>query len=274
MLKKIITSTLISAIVVGLSGCGEVPKPVTKQLQKVKPMVIEFPKVDPITLKEININSLNFSNEIVKLSKYKEYHFSSRYESIRYYHGLKVNKHNNMYSLKYIKRTEGRTGLLRESLASFNFMYKIKDNTITFNYPNNYQHIEGSSLMVTGRPLDKLSNLENDSKNIFSKLDTLYINKRFNLSGETNSKYPEESIYANFKRILGEYSNHNKKQKVFKLKFNDKSIPLLVEIFPYREGSKVKYSATLPYKITQNGSSLTKQDIKDIETKISKIIND
>jgi hypothetical protein len=280
MFKKIVVSTLMSAIIIGLSGCGGAPKPVIKQLQKVKPMVIEFPKVDPITLKEITIKNLDFSNEIVQLSKYRKYKTFGNYNSLRYSNGVKTNKYNTMYSIKYIRRTDGRSGLLGESIVSFNFMYEIKNNTITFKYPSSYKYLPDDSFIAPNKPVDKLSNLENDSKYIFSRLNTLYISKKFKLSGEINSNYPAQSIYANFKRMVGNYSYRNneritesKKQNTFNLKVNGKKLPLYVEVFPYREGSKVKYSTTLPYKITQNGSSLTKQNIEDIKTQIFNIIN-
>jgi len=138
-----------------------------------------------------------------------------------------------------------------------------------------------SSLGSTGSAIGSDTEINSDVEHIFSKLNTLYISRSFKLQEEINSKYPAQSIYANFKRMVGNYSYRNnehitesKKQNTFNLNVNGKNLPLYVEVFPYREGSKVKYSTTLPYKITQNGSDLTKQDIENIKSQIAKIVND
>jgi len=279
MLKNLIISTLTSIIVITMSGCGEAPKPVTKQLIKVQPIKITFPKVDPITEEKISLNNLNLTNFITKLSKYKRYRHVSNYKSLRYYRGVRVEDHKNIISISYINELIA-SSLHEESKATFDFLYEKKDNILIFQYPVSYTYIKEGSFPV--QPLlDSLENLEADSKNIFSQLKNLSLDKKYKLIGEINSDFPATSIYANFKRMLGNYSysgnekiSESKKQNTFNLNVKGKNVPLYVEVFPYREGSKVKYSTVIPYKISQEGSSLTKQDIDDIKAKITKIVND
>ena len=279
MLKNLIISTLTSIIVITMSGCGEAPKPVTKQLIKVQPIKITFPKVDPITEEKISLNNLNLTNFITKLSKYKRYRHVSSYKSLRYYRGVRVKDHKNIISISYINELIA-SSLHEESKATFDFLYEKKDNILIFQYPVSYTYIKEGSFPV--QPLlDSLENLEADSKNIFSQLKNLLLDKKYKLIGEINSDFPATSIYANFKRMLGNYSysgnekiSESKKQNTFNLNVKGKNVPLYVEVFPYREGSKVKYSTVIPYKISQEGSSLTKQDIDDIKAKITKIVND
>jgi len=277
MLKNIIISTFISAIVIMMSACGEAPKPVTKQLIKVQPIKITFPKVDPITEEKISLNNLNLTTFITKLSKYKRYRHVSSYKSLRYYQGLKIEDHKNIISISYINELIA-SSLHEESKATFDFLYEKQDNILIFKYPVSYTYIREGSFPV--RPLlDSLENLEADSKNIFSQLKNLSLDKKYKLIGEINSDFPAKSIYANFKRMLGNYSyrenvSESKKQSTFKLTIKDQYIPLHIEVFPYREGSKVKYSALIPYKISQEGSTLSKQDIASIKEEIKKIVND
>ena len=280
MIKRIVASALLSAIVIGLSGCSAAPKPISKALIKIEPMTVEFPKIDPVTLEQLSFANLDFSNQITELSKYKKYRLVKRYDSLRDYKGVQTKKHNNVYSISYINRTQGSGSYMHESIATFDIMFEEKDNVITFKYPSSYQYIEETGF-IANPLLSSLDNLENDSKKIFSKLNTISISKHISFKGEINSKYPAQSIYANFKRMVGNYSYRNnekitesKKQNTFNLNVNGKNLPLYVEVFPYREGSKVKYSTTLSYRITQNGSNLTKQDIDNIKVKIAQIVND
>jgi len=281
MLKKIGIATLLSAVVIGLSGCGgKTPKPVIKQLTQVKPITVTFPKVDPVTMEQLTLNKFNFSNQILKFSSYKPLHVYGRtIDGFQQRKGVSVIKQNDIYSIHYDKGNYSD----EKSTAVFNIMHSQKDNSITFKYPTTYTYVKKS---LTWSPpidfLDSLSKLEADSKKIFSKLNTITISKKYNLNGEVNSKYPALSIYSNFKRILGNYSyrynneslSQLKRKNTFSLRVNGKSVPLYIEVYPYREGSKVKYSATLPYTITTEGSNLTKQDIESLKAQIAKIIND
>lgn len=282
MLKKIVSSILVSVVVIGFSGC-EAPKPAITQLRSVKPIEITLPDNDPVSGKKLQISNLNITTQIQALSSYIEYH---SYDCPSYcsYKGLLVTKHNSLIKLDYTVETtysSGERRIMAQNHTVFDMPFSIKDNTLTFNFPSTSKKESVSSLGITPSPLDSDNELQNDMKQIFKKLNTLYISKSFKLEGEINSKYPAQSIYANFKRMVGNYTYSNnekitesKKQNTFNINVNGKNLPLYIEVFPYREGSKVKYLTTLTYKITQHGSDLTKQDIENIRTEIAKIVND
>jgi len=297
MLKKIVSATLIGAVVIGLSGCGPAAvqvKPMSglSVSDRTKVLKLNFPKVDPVSGEKLifNLDRYNFSDQIVKLSKYPKFHVTRR-STIIFYKGLKVNKQQNSYILDYANgELNGRSWYLNS--AKFTIFHKIlNDNQISFTLNDKYQYQPCSNAIgVDIDPLDSLQNLENDSKNILSKLETLKVvlNRRYHFTGEINSKYDAISIYANFKRLAGTYNWHSyygnndkeklsevKKENTFNLKVNGKYIPLHVEVYPYRNGSKVQYEAYIPYTISSNGkSSLSSVDIENFKAEIAKIVND
>ena len=66
-----------------------------------------------------------------------------------------------------------------------------------------------------------------------------------------------------------------KKENSFNLSLNNINFPLQVEVYPYREGSKVVYTAPLSYTISSTGEvTLAKDDIDSIAILVNKIIND
>ena len=299
MLKKIVSTAFIGAVIVGLSGCGPEAmqvKPISglSVSDRTKILKLNFPEADPVSGKKLifNLNGYNFSNQIVKFSKYPEFHITNR-GSLNKYAGLKIDKQNNKYILDYAAGDHHyRTNTWHLSSAKFTIFYKkLSNNQISFTLDDKYQYQPCSNAIGVGiDPLDSLHNLENDSKKILSKLATLKItlNKRYHFTGEINSKYKANSIYANFKRLAGTYNWHSyygsnskekltevKKENSFNLKINGKNIPLHVEVYPYRNGSKAQYEAYIPYTINSSGSaSLNKSDIEKLKTEIAKIVND
>lgn len=134
--------------------------------------------------------------------------------------------------------------------------------------------------------LDPLANLEKDAKSIFNNLDNVVLSmeRKYTLKGEVNTKYGDRSVYGNFERILGQYnwqesdksySTEIKKENTYAFKYNENTYPLHIEVYPYREGSKVVYSLYLRYDVSSDGTStLSKEDIEAIKTKLSSIVND
>jgi len=297
MLKKIIIGATVSALIIGLSGCGGGPG----QIQ-VKPMsnlsvsdrtqilTINFPKIDPVSGEKVkfNLNNYDFTDQILKFSQYAKFHMT-RGGTIPDYAGLKVQKTSNKYILNYENGELNDRWFLNSTKFTI-FYKKLNNNKISFTLDNKYKYQPCKDLFETDiDPLDSLKKLENDSKNILSKLGTLKIifHKSYHLKGNINNKYKADSIYANFKRLMGNYNwssyyyNNNtgkltevEKENTFNLKVNNKSIPLHVKVYPYRNGSKIEYEAYLPYTISSDGKvSLSKKYIEQLKTKISNVID-
>ena len=285
MLKHTIIGTLISALVIMMSGCGENPKPVITNLAAVNPIVVTLPKINPVTEKKLQFSDFNFKEPLHKLSTFDSYHVYKQSDTgVTYKKGLLVTKSNNILQFDYTNETtyepSGRR-IMKQNHTIFNVLFEIKDNVVTFKFPISSKKEIVSSLGTVPDSIGTNEELKNDVLNIFSQLKNISISKRYKLIGTINSDFPAQSIYANFKRMLGNYSyrsteqiTESKKQNTFNLNVKGTSVALYVEVFPYREGSKVTYSASIPYTISQNGSTLTKKDIDEIKVKISQIVND
>jgi hypothetical protein len=297
MLKNIVSGILFSAIIIGLSGCGPAQmqvKPMSNLSvsERTNILKLNFPEADPVTGEKImfDLNQYNFSNQIIKMSDYSAFHMT-RGGDVSRYRGLKVNKSLNSYILDYANGEHINNSWYLNSAKFTLYFKKLNDKQISFTLDDKYKYQACSNAIgIDIDPLDSLQNLENDSKTILSKLGTLKIilNRRYHFTGDVNSKYHANSIYANFKRLAGTYNWHSyygssdkekltevKKENSFNLKVNGVYIPLHVEVYPYRNGSKVQYEAYIPYTISSNGNvTLSKNDIEKLKTEISKIIND
>lgn len=288
MLKQVLGSSIVIMMAISFSGCGS-SGPTVKELQKTQQNIVkyDFPEIDPATEKQAIIRYSDLSKEIIKLSEYEKFKIGGGFGMHRA-KGIEIGDTGSEIILMYLNG-EVPVDRLREkkylSQVVFKINYSKNNDKIIFNFPQSYEYIESKHPFgMVAETLDSFPNLESDAKNIYNNLSKIYIvsNKSYNLEGEVNSKYPATSIYSNFKRMIGEYRwrgneqiSEAKKSNTFNLEFQDGNFPLKVDVFPYREGSKVKYSVNLPYTLNSKGQgTLTKNEITTLKVKIEKIIND
>jgi hypothetical protein len=289
----IIKLLLVIIIIIELSGCVATNKLEIKQLEKInnKIVILNLPTTNELTGKKIDFNfqKEDISNEIIKLSKYKKFHcYKKCNKSLQYYKGLKVTKEGNNYLFKYSYGSGWySSNIWHLSEITFKLSYTMQGNKIIFTFPPSYQKkINANEFGTSTKTLDSIQNIKADIKKIFNNIQKATIFKKtyqYNLTGEINTKYNDKSIYSNFKRILGNYKwryssekiGNFKKENTFSLKYKDNIYPLHVEVYPYRDGSKVKYTTRLSYIIdSERNISLSKKDLSIIEEKIKQIVND
>ena len=289
--------TFITGIILGLfsiTGCSTGPG--QPQIYKINTqsketsIKINFPKKDPVTNQLIKINK----NELFNQIKNKMYNFSKYYEfgvisygAIDDYAGIEIKRDTKYYNINYKNGDYNTQWFLTE--VKFQIPYKYNNNFIKLIYPNKYTTISCNDAI--GMKIDLLNNPSNLKKDVFNILNNLkntklYLSKRYILEGEINTKYPSDAIYANFKRLLGQYTGRYywaeskakispiEKENTFNLKIKNKNYPINIKIYPYRNGSKVIYKAYISYKIYSDGTStLTKQDIENAKKEIERVIN-
>ena len=101
--------------------------------------------------------------------------------------------------------------------------------------------------------------------------------------GEFDSPYPETSVRANFKRLTATdgsapryraatYAN-TRTGASYDVLVNGQSIPVNLECFPYRNGTKCKYSSNV-YGMLKDNVLDFGAAIKDIESAVTKIVQD
>lgn len=302
-MNKVLTTAVVGVtLAIGFSGCGGMNNP-------LPPKQMNSTKIDSINVDykfNDNINDISLSkNKMIQVitshmsknSKYKKK--TIRNNPTKDTYGQIVNFKDDHIVINFINGDQNCSRKCEngESLTKvfFKLPTKVTENTknnftINSSFPVNYTiRPHTDAIGMEHETLDMPSKLEADAKKIFNSLKSkpLTISRSIEFKGEVNTKYPDKAIYANFKRILGEFRNwrywsrtnnerisESKKQNSFDLKINKKSYPLHVEVYPYRNGSKVTYSTTLEYTIDSNGNStLNPKDIKELHKKVESVIN-
>lgn len=95
------------------------------------------------------------------------------------------------------------------------------------------------------------------------------LSHRKKISGEFNVSYNDESVFANFSRLMGKYKHSSSevkkfdidKDSVFAMSLGDETLPLKISVYPYRNGSKVVYEFNVPYVLTADGGTTYDQSV-------------
>ena len=298
-MKKLLSSIFVIIGLLSISGCSTGPgEPQINKLQsnnKTAKINLNFPSKDPVTEKPFKLNTfelttlkLQLANKLVSYSNYPA--FYTDYYTKRHHRrlippakGIKIKTTQSSYKIIYANGEYNNQYYLAKTI--FPVPYKIEQRLITLHYPNEFIFIPcNDAIGGEIKPLDNVENLKQDVERILSKAPNtkLKINRSYTFKGEVNTPYPSESVYANFKRLVGQYQgrfydktvNEIEKKNYFNLKIKDHIYPLKITVYPYRNGSKVVFEANINYTLYSDGSSsISKQDIEKAKEDIEKIIN-
>ena len=287
-IHKILTTGIIGAtLAIGFTGCGQQNlQPKTLKLKPDK-KVYKFTKKNPLD------NSVNIKMLVEKAitNKRNLYKITRSYTTVKEKTDINIDKKANQINVDI-----NLDASLCNSHIKFSKKFDIKETedsiTLSITNPNKiyfskdayYENLVGDKLcMLNINEADAIKAI-----NYLPNYITVY-KKQYELKGEVDTKYSAKSVYANFKRLLGEYSdnrynnrygsknniNSTKIKNKFALPFLKKTLPLYVDVYPYRDGSKVVYTVSIPNDITSDGKiHLTKDDIKNIKHKIESIVKD
>lgn len=137
-----------------------------------------------------------------------------------------------------------------------------------------------------GIPVGEIASTETlaaDLRNILSNPRNIVIHRFTTVSGEINVSFNSESTYANFLRIFGAYQFQGNEPKntdidkfaAYNYQVGNKTVPLYVNVMPYRNGSKVMYKMNVPYELLGNGvQTIGLNDINEAKKKIAAVAND
>lgn len=291
-------SLVATSLLIGLTGCGALnsPKP-TQNIPLSQSATVEqvYTFNDQIDSSPVDQSAILkvITNTMSENSSYKNKNLSWVQAGFCKIKGITAEPNGDKIKVNYMNGDNNCHDCPNgESLSTviFNLPYQIKQNdknTYAFkcNMPSSYSITPHTNALGGEHDLlDNPKNLENDVFKMLNALNTntLTIEKTFDFKGEINTKHPDKGVFANFKRILGQYSwdtkeniTEVKKQNTFAFSVNGNDYPLFIEVFPYREGSKVVYSSVLKYALdSKGGSSLTKKDVENLQKRIEKITND
>ena len=287
--------SLIFIMAIYCSGCSTILgplKPTNYKISNIKtPILItimnkdfEGNDIDKSEIKNLLTNYLNNSG-IYKRGNYKKCSSSS----CPYYNvgGIKTYLGEERAKITYYYGDyfpENGTFYKTETVAEFPIEITNNDShyIVKIKPPSEIKEIPARSVLgIPIKPYCSINDVEKDINKIFNDKYNFSIQKTYSIEFEINSKYSSESIYANFERKLGNYGRNNnnlhssniKKNKVFKYIHNEKIIPIIVSVYPYRDGSKVVCKASIPYEV-RDKVSLKKSDILALRENITNIVND
>ena len=284
MRKKIVTIILIG-IGMLFSGC------VSSQNLQPKTITLngnsksyEFIKIDPIDNREITkselLKDLNLkADEILDIdSKY-------------------ITTNENSFSMNF----KMHVPMLCKSEVIINRDFKIIENTksfiftlfepkqITIDKDAYWENMSSQKLCMPGRKESFVLNLASQFPN-----KIILKTKEHQVKGEINSKYPMKSVYSNLKRELRPMTvrGYKKSERItsdsirnkFRLEaisyeeddlYNKDEKSVDIKLYPYKNGTKIIYTMNFKYSIDSlKKPSLTKNDIKNTQKKLLKILND
>lgn len=285
-MKRISLSILLAIFVaLGLTGCvGKVSQPINNT-GMVKDKTFKFKEQDSfgneVSEKEVEKAILE---SMLNASSYKRDFISSRGDGYYLSKNRKGTIEGNTLALTYNHLFHHSTEKIETTTTKFTYPFAIGSQdgyTIaTLAAPSNMDHIpEG---LIENDPFDDLEDLEADAVKIYKSANPK-IKKRYTAAGSINSKYDDASIFGNFKRLLKPWKNNDKsitkdmigKGSVFQMPYNDTVYPVVVDVFPYRGGSKVDYKLIIDYYFLPNGATTAStDDVAKMEEKIKQIVND
>ena len=248
--------------------------------KKFKTVKLNFPEVDAVTGEKVGIkvDEYDLSTALQQLSGYRAYRMVKKENKVEKYRGLKIEKSDTDYHLRYVNGEKSDDWHIAEARFDIKNV-DIIGKTLVFELPDDYKYeankdVKGQAL----KPLDKLENLETDAKNIYKKLDTIYIeiNRDYNLTGEFTTQVANEDVSEKLGEQFDVFDRSKDKalnDKTYALNYKGRKYPLHVKIDPYYGGSRVKYYAQLPYTLdSKGGCSLSKTGIMYLEKEIAKLV--
>lgn len=285
VLKKL----LILPVFIMLIGCSMIQvKPETVQLlpqNKEFVFIEESPSGRKITENEIIekiAEQIRKNSGIRPLGK-----IHSGSGQLYYLKGLDIKVNGNAIAMSYVNGDYHESVNIKYSTDIF-AKYEVDINT---NNGKKYVNVRTPSivdlkpgkgvLFIPIRPLISMPEAIADINNINKMIDPEITDFR-RCVGEIDVKYNDESVYANFSRLLGLYNYKNdeikkydiKKDRVFNLGLTTEPLPVKIVVYPYRNGSKVVYEFESKFSIKSNGTTtFDESKINNYVATIRKVAN-
>lgn len=192
-----------------------------------------------------------------------------------YFNGTYVPSHS--WHSKSIGKTVHEKESINVSKITTSFPYEIKEDAdyykVTVAFPSEIK----TEPKLFQKLYSTVEKIQNDIDEKFNNLENFKIEKTYKVEGEIDSKYSQASIYSNFRRnfksVTVSNSDEVEKKSSFFYEYKNKDLKGHVNIYPYRDGSKVKYEVLFPYEVTAK-YTISNEDVAQVKDKLEKVIND
>lgn len=267
-------------------------------MPKLSPIILKFSAFDPA---KVPHNEFQIVREIVEIiSKSTTFPLKSIKDGPRVdSFGLRVvfNSNKNEIQFQYVKvRNVRETNAVdMGQVINIPVTYKVeqdKDIMVVTLTPGDRAILQDKIRFVTNFfiPSEITTNLKvgpadryiTDFEKILSTASSVKLQRHAAIKGEAVSNFKSEAILGNFERLLGRnangYLNQSKldlnRGEVFSYLVGNERVPLIVSVYPYRDGSKVTYETSLPYQIGADGSSDGFDNPQKLKADVEKVLND
>lgn len=198
------------------------------------------------------------------------------------------NDNNGDFEIHYAnwaKKPSDTFALGSNLVVPFSMSIEPGASTTTVSLTN--KRVVKDSIFLPTNPLTSKAQAEADAVNAVMNGE-MFVPRQELIEGEFDSQYPDNAVYANYERLLGEYSAETapdyysnvdtvleiEKGNVFVIKKDDFEHLVQVSVFPYRNGSKVTYTFIYTYGLTGDGGSTYSQaEIDGIIGEIQTVAN-
>jgi hypothetical protein len=281
--------TSISLLLIVLTGCITTTGPKsTILLDNKKPIVFTFKQLSS-EINEIKKSEITdaIAYEIAKHSKYKKKHYQNKKENEAYSSakGMMIAIKENAINLVYVNGIKYNTqtnDTLTTITTRYNLLFSNKGDTtkVVVNPPSNYVlQTRKNKEFILIEPYLTQNKVQNDINLITSKLSPVL--KRVKKSaGEFTVKSHTKTVKANFVKLLPEERTSVKnafnmtKGNIYRVKKEGKEVQTKIHIYPYQDGTKIRYEFYDPYVLKGNGTTTyTSAENNEIINKIKLIAN-
>jgi hypothetical protein len=182
----------------------------------------------------------------------------------------KVDAPRSRLAFEYMNVDRYDSGAIYGQVLEISVAYDVarsdQDFTIRLTPPPSADLMTQSSRGIFRVPTPKLASpdeLVSDFRSMLDAAPRLVLSRDCVVTGEKTSTYRAEAIVANFERLLGRYANGSsevqtaamERADVFAYLVGQRRVPLKINAVPYRDGTKILFSASLPYTLRADGTA-------------------
>lgn len=198
---------------------------------------------------------------------------------------ISLNVATRAINIEYFAIEKGSSGLMRSTDLLIPVAYEIERSTdqvtVHLTFPQQGRLDTKTMFLFGALKLPPTAELNADYLTVASAMSTAAARMSTQVRGEIESKYKPEAVIGNFERLWGRPSTESVRQTnsvgregTFVYTAGGTRTAVRVLAFPYHDGTKVQYEASLPYELKPDGSSSGGASLAALEQAVREIAND
>ena len=200
-----------------------------------------------------------------------------------------VNASNHLLVMQYLATTRflsgGSTGTVLTIPVTYSVERADEVVKITLTFPDQATVVRHGLPFLT-RKLWDMQEILNDYSSIARNIAATELPFNYRAHGELESKLKPEAVLGNLERLLARPSRGSmastqvagsgsvSRDETFVCTVDGNRREVQVSTFPYHDGTKISYTAVLPYKLMADGSVSGGEDGPALAALLAKVIND